>query len=72
MERAIRRALYCFSSKTVGGAIWHLNFLPETGSDQIDRGFPRAVLAQPRNTDLNAGFCPANKSRGVLSLPKLE
>ncbi len=31
IKRAIRRALYFVSSKTVGGAIWPLNLLPETG-----------------------------------------
>jgi hypothetical protein len=31
VKRAIRRALYFVSSKTVGGSIWPLNSLPETG-----------------------------------------
>ncbi len=31
IKRAIRRALYFVSSKTVGGAIRPLNSLPETG-----------------------------------------
>ncbi|CAD0186049.1 hypothetical protein RUESEDTHA_02954 [Ruegeria sp. THAF57] len=31
VKRAIRRALYFVSSKTVGGAIRPLNLLPETG-----------------------------------------
>jgi hypothetical protein len=72
LQRTIRRALICVSSKTVGGIVRFLNFLPETGSDKIGRGVPSGVLAQTRKTDLNAGPGPADKSRGVASLPYLE
>ena len=49
VKRAIRRALYFISSKMVGGLRSDLNFPPETGTDQEDRGFsiPRADLAHP-------------------------
>ena len=44
VKRAIRRALYFVSSKTVGGLVRALNFLPETGMTN-SAWDPRAILA---------------------------